>query len=248
MHPVGRTQLVRRYCGRFGKNRSDAVTLLFTITSFEFWDHSKNAKLLDLVLPAPPRRLSGLRRQDRLKLTVKSQTASNQVACPICYNFDMARTCRVCGHEERRAIEKAIRAGTSLRDIERRFQVSRSSVDRHKRECMTRGAATASSNAKSQRTLTVKQERLADGVAAGLSRAEAARRAGYSARSARSIASEALAKPDVQARIAARIAESGVDPKEVVGTLVSHMRADMADFFSGDSLPEVIRIASETCS
>src|SRR5262249_60654510 len=41
------------------------------------------------------------------------------------------------------------------------------------------------------------------------------------------------------------ISESGVDPREVIGTLASHMRADMTDFFDGDYLPEVIGIAAQ---
>src|SRR5262245_30675244 len=46
-------------------------------------------------------------------------------------------------------------------------------------------------------------------------------------------------------RIAARIAESGVDPPEVIGTLASHMRADITDFFDGEYLPELIGIAGQ---
>ena len=46
-------------------------------------------------------------------------------------------------------------------------------------------------------------------------------------------------------RIAARIAESGVDPPEVIGTLASHMRADITDFFDGEYLPELIGIAAQ---
>src|SRR5262249_34141220 len=46
-------------------------------------------------------------------------------------------------------------------------------------------------------------------------------------------------------RIAARIAESDVDPREVIGTLASHMRADITDFFDGEYLPELIGIAGQ---
>jgi len=109
---------------------------------------------------------------------------------------------------------------------------------------VTRPSLNGRSNRTSKRTLTFKQEKFADGVAAGKSAAAAARDAGYSPRSARQIASENLSKPDVQGRIAARISESGVDPREVIGTLASHMRADMTDFFDGD-LPEVIGIAAQ---
>jgi hypothetical protein len=42
------------------------------------------------------------------------------------------RTCKICNHRERAAIDKKLVAGTSLRDISGQFAVSRSAVDRHK--------------------------------------------------------------------------------------------------------------------
>jgi phage terminase small subunit len=76
---------------------------------------------------------------------------------------------------------------------------------------------------------TQKEERLVEGVLQGKSGARAARDAGYSARSAKQIAYETLTKPDLQAYINARRAEAKVSTDEVVGTLVSQMRANPLD-------------------
>jgi len=44
----------------------------------------------------------------------------------------MPRACTVCIHPKRRAIEKALVAGLSIRDIAGQWKVSKSSVERHK--------------------------------------------------------------------------------------------------------------------
>ncbi len=46
----------------------------------------------------------------------------------------MPRTCSICTHAERAAINAALLAGTALRDIAGQFGVSKSSLDRHKEE------------------------------------------------------------------------------------------------------------------
>ncbi len=46
----------------------------------------------------------------------------------------MPRTCTVCNHAKRPAINRDLVAGRSLRDIATQFQLSSSAVDRHKRE------------------------------------------------------------------------------------------------------------------
>ena len=43
----------------------------------------------------------------------------------------MARTCTICHHENKHAINKAIINGQSYRDIAHRFSVSRASIQRH---------------------------------------------------------------------------------------------------------------------
>lgn len=61
---------------------------------------------------------------------------------------------------------------------------------------------------------------------------EAARRAGYSDKSAYSIGWENLRKPEIQAAINERVAETHASADEVLARLTSHSRATMADFIS----------------
>jgi phage terminase small subunit len=65
---------------------------------------------------------------------------------------------------------------------------------------------------------------------------EAARRAGYSAKTAYSIGQENLKKPEVKAAIDARLAELTMSPTEILTTLTEQARSDMADFLTGDNL------------
>lgn len=60
--------------------------------------------------------------------------------------------------------------------------------------------------------------------------AEAARRAGYSEKTARAIGAENLTKPDVQAAIVARLSELKATADEVMARLTAHSRASMEDF------------------
>jgi len=48
----------------------------------------------------------------------------------------MPRSCTICQHQERAAINAALLTGTALRDIAGQFGVSKSSLDRHKEEHM----------------------------------------------------------------------------------------------------------------
>jgi phage terminase small subunit len=65
-----------------------------------------------------------------------------------------------------------------------------------------------------------------------LNGAEAARRAGYAPSSARQIAAENLAKPDIRAEIDRRFAESLMPASEVLARLTDIARGSMADFLS----------------
>ena len=49
-------------------------------------------------------------------------------------------SCIVCQHESREAIDKALKEGNRLRDMEAEFGVSRSSLSRHKNRCLNLGA------------------------------------------------------------------------------------------------------------
>jgi phage terminase small subunit len=59
---------------------------------------------------------------------------------------------------------------------------------------------------------------------------KAARRVGYSSRSARSIGAENLTKPDIQAEINSRLAESGLSAAEVLARLTNQARGSFSCF------------------
>lgn len=78
--------------------------------------------------------------------------------------------------------------------------------------------------------LTDKQRLFVEHYVVCLNGAEAARRAGYAAGSARQIASENLSKPDIRAAIDAKLAESAMQPAEILARLTDHARGSMGDF------------------
>ena len=50
----------------------------------------------------------------------------------VCYNFrDMGRSCTICAHSERRAIDEALGTSRALRHIADQFGVSKAAVHRH---------------------------------------------------------------------------------------------------------------------
>lgn len=48
----------------------------------------------------------------------------------------MATTCRICTHEQRKDIDYDLIDGATIRDIAGRYDLSKSSVDRHRRNCL----------------------------------------------------------------------------------------------------------------
>lgn len=94
-----------------------------------------------------------------------------------------------------------------------------------------------------KRKLTVRQEKFVEGVLKHGNGARAAREAGYSPKRARVTAHElTVTNRNIQERIKARQAEAQVQTNEVVGTLASQMRADLADILPDD---EILRGARE---
>jgi phage terminase small subunit len=63
---------------------------------------------------------------------------------------------------------------------------------------------------------------------------EAARRAGYSLKTAGKIGQENLQKPEIVAEIERRISERQIKPAEVLQRLTEHARSDMSDFVTID--------------
>ena len=80
--------------------------------------------------------------------------------------------------------------------------------------------------------LTDKQQAFVTHYLACLNGAEAARRAGYPAKSARQVASENLSKPDIRAAIDAALAHAAMPASEVLARLTEHARASMEEFVS----------------
>ena len=87
------------------------------------------------------------------------------------------------------------------------------------------------------RRLTAKQRIFVDEYLRCWNATEAARRAGYSERSLRSIAAENLTKPDIQAEIKRRLLTVAMSADEVLGRLAEQARVDLGQF---------IRINDET--
>lgn len=91
--------------------------------------------------------------------------------------------------------------------------------------------------------LTPKQEQFCLEYLVDLNATQAAIRAGYSEDSARNIASENMAKPDIQARIAQlqaeRIEKTKIDAAWVLTRLADEATADIADLYdeNGNLLP-----------
>jgi hypothetical protein len=53
--------------------------------------------------------------------------------------FEIELNCRVCNHEKVKEINKALQDGRPLRDLETEFNVSRSTLSRHKNKCLNLG-------------------------------------------------------------------------------------------------------------
>lgn len=85
-------------------------------------------------------------------------------------------------------------------------------------------------------TLTAKQRAFVEHYLQCWNATEAARRAGYSAKTARQQAARLLSNVYVQAEIAGRIGELKASADEVLLRLASHSRGSMEDFISGESI------------
>ena len=84
-------------------------------------------------------------------------------------------------------------------------------------------------------TLTTKQRAFVEAyLSNGFNATKAALTAGYSARTARSIASENLTKPNIQKAIDQRISQLVMTSNEVLARLSDHARATLADFIGLD--------------
>jgi hypothetical protein len=72
-------------------------------------------------------------RPDRYRVVVPGSIAGDR----------MPRTCTICRHPERHAIEADLRAGIPYRDIARRHNISKHALSRHRLNHLSRHTATA---------------------------------------------------------------------------------------------------------
>jgi hypothetical protein len=79
---------------------------------------------------------------------------------------------------------------------------------------------------------TVREQLFAEGIARGKSQTQAAIDAGYSPRSARTKASQKLAKGNIQPLIQERLSAVKADTNEILSLFAQHLRADFGDFDS----------------
>jgi phage terminase small subunit len=94
-----------------------------------------------------------------------------------------------------------------------------------------------------RRKPTIKQEKFVEGVLRHGNGARAARDAGYSPKTAKEIASQNFTKLNIKDRIQARIADAQVHTNEVIGTLASQMRADIADIIPENPIAQQAKAA-----
>lgn len=85
-----------------------------------------------------------------------------------------------------------------------------------------------------KKRLTSKERLFIEYYLACWNAAEAARKAGYSVKSAREIGHENLTKPHIAEAVEARIAQIAMSADEVLVRLAEHARGDMGDFFDVD--------------
>jgi hypothetical protein len=77
----------------------------------------------------------------------------------------MPRTCTVCTHPERVAVDQALVAGRAYRDIAGQFSVSRSALDRHRAEHLSPAVQKARQATEAEHALDItKQLRAINGV------------------------------------------------------------------------------------
>lgn len=96
--------------------------------------------------------------------------------------------------------------------------------------------------------LTDKQRAFIDYYfACGFNATEAAKRAGYSERTARQMGTENLSKPVIKAEISRRMTEQAMGPNEVLARLGEIARGDMIDFLNdaGDIDLKTARLAGK---
>lgn len=87
-----------------------------------------------------------------------------------------------------------------------------------------------------ERKLTARQKKFIAEYVQCLNASEAARRAGYSEKTAYSIGSENLRKPEIYNEVQRLFKEHAMSPEEIVGRLAAQARGDVGDFLDPDTM------------
>lgn len=113
-------------------------------------------------------------------------------------------------------------------------EIAKKTGEKCKRKAVKGKAYCAGHDKTRQKKLTAKQEKFKEKIIEGKSGADAAREAGYSEKTAKQIASENLTKPYLLKAIDEQrqfiMQQSNTNKREIIGTLVSHMRGNVANF------------------
>ena len=83
-------------------------------------------------------------------------------------------------------------------------------------------------------SLTHKQQLFVEHYLTCWNATDAAKRAGYSSKTAYSIGSENLTKPEIKAEIDRRLSEAAMSADEVLARLADHARSSLADFMTDE--------------
>jgi phage terminase small subunit len=101
---------------------------------------------------------------------------------------------------------------------------------------MTPRKAAPASQARAEAKLKARQQAFVEHYIECLNAAEAARRAGYSVKTARQQGSRLLSKVDIRQAVEARLAEIAMGPNEVLARLSEMASSSMEDFINADKL------------
>jgi len=98
--------------------------------------------------------------------------------------------------------------------------------------------------------LTRKQQAFVEYYLQSWNKSDAARRAGYSVKTAYSIGHELLKKPEILAEITRRLEELKASADEVITRLTDHARGTMEDFISinGDGTASIDLVSAQTAN
>src|SRR5262249_37625155 len=146
----------------------------------------------------------------------------------------MAKGCSVCGRDDPGQVNAMLVAGKTLREISQRFGISKSTLDRHKTNCLGTAVAALRTNgrkvSKSRNGVNLKRERFVQGSVVGKNGTQAGRDAGYAEDSADVQASRLLRDARIQERLRRWVEiGAGVGPQEVLGRVAERARADITD-------------------